>query len=60
MTIHSQTSRQGDAGLELNNSKTVILPKAITPQVIFDVTLDFINVTPELTQIRDEVSFDSF
>ncbi len=32
-----------DAGLELNISKTVILPKAITQQTIFDVTHGFIN-----------------
>ena len=35
-----------DAGLELNISKTVILPKAITKQVIFDVTHGFIQDTP--------------
>jgi hypothetical protein len=35
-----------DAGLELNISKTDILPKTITHQVIFDVVHGFINVTP--------------
>ena len=49
-----------DAGLELNISKTVILPKVITQEAIFDVDHDFINVTPELTQISGEVSLDSF
>jgi hypothetical protein len=49
-----------DTGLELNIPKTVILPKDITHQVIFDVEHGFINVTPELTPIRGEVSLDSF
>jgi hypothetical protein len=49
-----------DTGLELNISKTVILPKAITQQSIYDVTHGFINDTPQLTQINDEVSLDSF
>ncbi len=49
-----------DAGLELNISKTVILPKVITQKTIFDVVHDFINVTPQLTQLSDEVSIDSF
>ncbi len=35
--------------LELNISKTVILPKAITQQAIFDVAHGFINATPQLT-----------
>jgi len=35
-----------DAGLELKISKTVILPKAITQQAIFDVAHGFINATP--------------
>ena len=49
-----------DVGLVLNISKTVILPKAITQQAIFDVSYGFINVTQQLTELRDEVSFDSF
>jgi hypothetical protein len=49
-----------DTGLELNISKTVILPKDITQQVIFDVAHVFINDTPKLTQLRGEVSLDSF
>ena len=35
-----------DGGLELNISKTVILPKPITKEVIFDVAHGFIQVTP--------------
>ena len=34
-----------DAGLELNVSKTSILPKGITQQVVFDVTHIIITVT---------------
>ena len=49
-----------DAGLELNISKTVILPKAITQQTIFDVAHGFINAKPQLTQLSGEVCFDSF
>ena len=49
-----------DAGLELNISKTDILPKTITKQVIFDVDHGFIQVTPQLTQLSGEVSLDSF
>ena len=49
-----------DAGLELNISKTAILPKPITKQVIFDVGHGFIQATPQLTQISGEVSLDSF
>ncbi len=49
-----------DAGLDLNISKTVILPKVTTRQVIFDMSHGFLNVTPQLTQLSDEVSFDSF
>ena len=49
-----------DAGLELNISKTDILPKDITQQDIFDVAHGFINATPQLTQLSGEVCFDSF
>jgi hypothetical protein len=49
-----------DAGLELKISKTTILPKAITKQVIFDVAHGFIQATPQLTQLSGEVSLDSF
>jgi hypothetical protein len=49
-----------DAGLELNISKTAILPKAITQQDIFDVVHGFITVTPSMIQLSGEVSLDSF
>ena len=45
---------------QVNISKTVILPKAITQQVIFDVSHVFIDDTPQLTQFSVEVSLDSF
>ncbi len=44
-----------DAGLELNISKTVILPKAITQQDIFDVVNGFINTTPSRTKCHVRV-----
>jgi hypothetical protein len=46
--------------LDLNISKTVILPKAIIQQFIFDVVHDFMNDTSQLTQLSGEVSLDSF
>ncbi len=46
--------------MDLNISKTDILSKDITQQVIFDVTHTFINDTPQLTQVSGEVSLDSF
>jgi hypothetical protein len=49
-----------DEGLDLNISKTDILPKTITQQAIFDVEHDFINDTPQLTHLSGEVSLDSF
>jgi hypothetical protein len=49
-----------DSGLELNISKTTILPKDITQQSIFDVAHVFVNVTTQLTHLRGEVSLDSF
>jgi hypothetical protein len=49
-----------DAGLELNISKTVVLSKAITQQVLFDVAHAFIDNSPQLTQLSGELSLDSF
>jgi hypothetical protein len=40
--------------------QTDILPKVITQQAIFDVVHGFINATPQLTHLSDEVSLDSF
>ncbi len=53
------SGREGNLNVAL---QTVILPKTIpkTQQGIFDVSHGFINVTQQLTELRDEVSFDSF
>jgi hypothetical protein len=37
---------KGDAGLELNVSKTAILPKGITQQAAFDAALSIITCHP--------------
>jgi len=55
-----RTTHKEDAGLELNISKTAILPKDITQEPIIDVAHGMINATPKLTQLRGEVSLDSF
>jgi hypothetical protein len=49
-----------DAGLELNVSKTSVLPKGVTQQVAFDVAHSIINNRPVLTQLRGDVSLASF
>ena len=49
-----------DAGLELNVSKTSILPKGTTQQVVFDVEHSIITASPALTQLRGDVSLASF
>jgi hypothetical protein len=41
-----------DGDLELNVSKTVILPKGITQQTVFDAALRIINSTPSLTALN--------
>ena len=49
-----------DAGLELNVSKTSILPKGTTQQPVFDVAHSFIATIPALTQLNGDISLDSF
>ncbi len=49
-----------DAGLELNVSKTSVLPKSVTQQAAFDVAHSIINNSPVLTQLRGDVSLASF
>jgi hypothetical protein len=49
-----------DAGLELNVSKTSILPKGTTQQAVFDVAHSFIAASPALTQLSGDVSLASF
>ena len=49
-----------DAGLELNVSKTSVLPKGVTQQAAFDAAHSIINNSPALTQLRGDVSLASF
>ena len=49
-----------DAGLELNIAKTSILPKETTQQVVFDLAHSIIDASPALTQLRGDISRDSF
>ena len=44
-----------DAGLELNVSKTSILPKGVTHQVAFDVAQNIITVSPALTHLSADL-----
>ena len=48
-----------DAGLQLNVSKTSILPKGTTQEAVFDVANSFIAVSPALTQLSGDVSLAS-
>ena len=49
-----------DAGLELNVSKTSILPKGVTQQVAFDVAQGIITASPDLTHLSDDLALASF
>ena len=49
-----------DAGLELNVSKTSVLPKGTTQQAVFDVAHSIIGASPALTQLSGDVSLASF
>jgi hypothetical protein len=49
-----------DADLELNVSKTFILPKGITDQTAFDVAQTIIQATPTLTHLSGDVLLSSF
>ncbi len=49
-----------DAGLELNVSKTSILPKGVTEQVAFDVAQSIITVSPALPHLSADVALASF
>ena len=52
---------KADTGLELNGSKTSILPaKGVTQQVVFDVVQDIITVSPDLTHLSDDLALTSF
>ena len=49
-----------DAGLELNVSKTSILPKGTTAQAAFDVAQNIIQATPTLAHLSGDVLLASF
>jgi hypothetical protein len=49
-----------DTGLELNVSKTVILPKDITQQTVFDVAHSILTTSPVLTHLTVDVALASF
>jgi hypothetical protein len=49
-----------DAGLDLNVSKTSILPKGVTQQVAFDVAQGIITVSPALTHLSADLALASF
>jgi hypothetical protein len=51
---------KADAGLELNVSKTSILPKGVTAQAAFDMARTIMQATPTLTHLTNEVLLDSF
>jgi hypothetical protein len=52
--------RKEDTGLELNVSKTSILPKGTTQLTVFDVAHSIIATSPALTQLSGDVSLASF
>jgi hypothetical protein len=49
-----------DAGLELNVSKTSILPKCVTAQVVFDVAQNIIQATPQQDVLLSSFSPEGF
>ena len=49
-----------DAGLELNVSKTSMLPKGSTQQAVLDVAHSIIAASPALTQLSGDASLASF
>ncbi len=51
---------KADVGLELNVSKTVILPKGITQWTVFDVSHSILTTSPALTHLTADVALVSF
>ena len=49
-----------DAGLEINVSKTSILPKGTTAQTVFDMAQTIMEATPSLDHLGNDVLVDSF
>jgi hypothetical protein len=55
-----KTVFKADVGLEVNVSKTSILPKGVTTQSVFDMARTIMEATPTLTHLTNEVLLDSF
>jgi hypothetical protein len=51
---------KADAGLEINVSKTSILPKGVTAQAAFDMTQTIMQATSTLKYLSNNVLLDSF
>jgi hypothetical protein len=52
---------KADAGLELNVSKTSILPsKGVTDQTVFDMGQTIMQVTPSIAHLSNDILLDSF
>jgi hypothetical protein len=51
---------KADAGLELNVSKTSILPKGVTVQAAFDMAQTIMQATSSLSHLRNDFLVDSF
>jgi hypothetical protein len=49
-----------DAGLDLNVSKTSMLPKGVTAQAAFDVAQGIAQATPTLAHLSDDILLASF
>ena len=49
-----------DADLDLNVSKTSILPQGVTQEVTFDVVEGIITVSPSLTHLSSDLALTSF
>jgi hypothetical protein len=47
-------------GLDLNISKTSVLPKGVTQQAAFHVSHSIINNSPALTPLNADISLASF
>jgi hypothetical protein len=55
-----KTVFKADAGLELNVSKTSILPKVTTGQAVLDMAQTIIQATPNLDHLSHDLLVDSF
>ena len=58
--VDHKTVFKEDAGLDLNVSKTSILPKGVTQQVAFDVAQGIITASPALTHLSADLALVIF